>query len=213
LGSAGDGPSAGSPVPTRPTAEKNQRERLIRLVTQPPTWGLGCEDEVWWSRLAQPQLHSWRPTDRDLRLLEHTPPLHDPDAQALAGDGLRRRATPSPPEQVWRRCAAGQPVSGLTTQFWAWCCDTLAAWGKEALLLIWDNASWHKSRPVRRWIQEHNRRVTEPRPGVRLVPCLRPRKRPWLNPIEPTWVHGKRAVVEPARLVSAIELEARVCAD
>ena len=33
-----------------------------------------------------------------------------------------------------------------------------------------------------------------------------------LNPIEPKWVHGKRAVSEPDRLLSADELEARVYA-
>jgi hypothetical protein len=37
-----------------------------------------------------------------------------------------------------------------------------------------------------------------------------PSKSPWLNPIEPKWVHGKRAVSEPDRLLSADELEARV---
>jgi transposase InsO family protein len=29
--------------------------------------------------------------------------------------------------------------------------------GKKALLLIWDNASWHtRSKEVRSWIEEHN---------------------------------------------------------
>ncbi len=39
-----------------------------------------------------------------------------------------------------------------------------------------------------------------------------PIKSPWLNPIEPKWAHGKRKVVEPARLLSARELAERVCA-
>jgi hypothetical protein len=184
---------------------------LIRLATQRPTWVLGFEDEVWWSRLAQPQLHSWMPTDRGLRLVEHTLPAHDPDPKALACYGLRLRATPSTPAQVWLRFAEGQPVSGLTTPFLAWCCDKLAALGKEALLLIWDHAAWHKSWEVRRWILAHNHRVKEPRRGVRLVPCRLPSQSPGLNPSEPKWVHGKRAVVEPERLLSAPELEARVC--
>lgn len=34
---------------------------------------------------------------------------------------------------------------------------------------------------------------------------------PWLNRIEPKWVHGKRAIVEPARLLMAQELKQRVC--
>jgi hypothetical protein len=41
---------------------------------------------------------------------------------------------------------------------------------------------------------------------------LVPKQSPWLNPIEPKWVHGKRAVVEPAGLLSASELAQRVCA-
>ena len=32
-----------------------------------------------------------------------------------------------------------------------------------------------------------------------------------LNRIEPKWVHGKRAIVEPARLLTASELRQRVC--
>jgi hypothetical protein len=33
-----------------------------------------------------------------------------------------------------------------------------------------------------------------------------------LNPIEPMWGHGKRRIVEPTRLLTARELEERVCA-
>jgi len=39
-----------------------------------------------------------------------------------------------------------------------------------------------------------------------------PSKSPWLNSVEPKWVHGKRAVVEADRLLSADALEAQVCA-
>ncbi len=41
--------------------------------------------------------------------------------------------------------------------------------------------------------------------------CLLPIKSPWLNPIEPKWVHGKRKVVEPDGLLGAYELADRVC--
>jgi hypothetical protein len=44
------------------------------------------------------------------------------------------------------------------------------------------------------------------------VPCPLPVKSPWLNPIEPEWVHTKRKIVEPDRLRSARELAHRVCA-
>jgi hypothetical protein len=42
--------------------------------------------------------------------------------------------------------------------------------------------------------------------------CYLPTKSPWLNPIEPKWLAGKKRVAEPARLLSAPELEHRVCA-
>jgi len=38
-----------------------------------------------------------------------------------------------------------------------------------------------------------------------------PVKRPWRNPIEPKWLHTKRRVLEPNRLLSAQGLAERVC--
>ena len=83
--------------------------------------------------------------------------------------------------------------------------------GKKVLLLIWDNASWHVSKEVRRWLGRHNRRIKESAEGVRIVSCLLPKRSPWLNAIEPKWVHGKRKVVEPDGLLGAYELAERVC--
>jgi hypothetical protein len=37
------------------------------------------------------------------------------------------------------------------------------------------------------------------------------RRSPWLNPIEPRWLHGKRAIVEPTRTLPADDLKSRVC--
>ena len=82
---------------------------------------------------------------------------------------------------------------------------------KRAVLLVWDNASWHDSPIVRRWLRHHNRQVKQSGHGVRLVVCYLPTKSPWLNPIEPKWLAGKKRVAEPARLLSAQELEDRVC--
>jgi hypothetical protein len=47
---------------------------------------------------------------------------------------------------------------------------------------------------------------------VRLLVCPLPVRSPWLNPIEPKWLHGKKRVAEPAQLLSAPELEDHVCA-
>jgi transposase len=105
----------------------------------------------------------------------------------------------------------GRPVSALTTQFLAWCCDRLATRGARALLLVWDNAGWHVSQEVRAWLRAHNRRVKRTGRGVRLIVCRLPVKSPWLNPIEPTWVHGKRRAAEPDRLLTARETAERAC--
>ena len=107
----------------------------------------------------------------------------------------------------------GRPVSGVTTQFLKWSCEKLEAAGKKVLVLIWDNASWHISREVRRWLGKHNRQVKKSggEAGVRIVSCLLPKQSPWLNAIEPKWVHGKRKVIEPGGLLGAYELADRVC--
>lgn len=147
----------------------------------------------------------------ELRLVQKASVKADPDPKALACYGLLVRSTPTIPEQVWLRFATGPPVGAITTSFLAWCSDRLSALGQQVLLLIWDNASWHVSQRVRAWIQAHNRRA-KVEGGVRVVACYLPVKSPWLNPIEPKWVHGKKRVVEPARLLSAAELEERVYA-
>jgi transposase len=110
------------------------------------------------------------------------------------------------------RFVDGRPVSCITTQFLEWSCQKLVTVGKkEALLLIWDNATWHTPKEVQSCIEEHNRAVKKSGRGVHIVPCLLPKKSPWLNPIEPRWIHGKRKVVEPVRLLGAEELADRVC--
>jgi hypothetical protein len=171
---------------------------------------LGFADEVWWSRLAQPALHTWADPDQPLRLVEQTVASSDPDPKALACYGVLLRQ-PRQAERVWLRFVQGRPVSAITIPFLAWCCAKLAQQGVPVWVLIWDNASWHISKAVRAWIRAHNCQVKHDGHGVRLLVCCLPVKSPWLNPIEPKWVHGKRAIVEPARLLSAHEVADRVC--
>lgn len=78
--------------------------------------------------------------------------------------------------------------------------------GKRVFILVWDNARWHSSRTVQDWIRQHNREVNQTRQGVRIFVCPLPTKSPWLNPIEPKWVHGKRRIVEPERVLLPLEL-------
>jgi DDE superfamily endonuclease len=192
---------------------------VIRLAQRRPDWLLGFEDEVWWSRVSFPAVHSWAADDAPLRLVEQAVAQSrtDPDAarKAIACYGLLLRdyaPDAVTPEAMWLRFVTGRPISAITTRFLAWCAERTAAEGKTALLLIWDNASWHLSKEVRTWLRAHNRQVKAGGGGARLLVCPLPTKSPWLNPIEPKWVHGKRAVVEPDRLLPIPELEERVCA-
>jgi transposase len=177
----------------------------MRLALQHPDWVLGFLDETWWSRLAHPALHAWT-ADPSLRLLEKAAPKGDPDPKALCCYGVLR----TDGHQVLLRFVEGRPVSHVTTAFLTWLCQRVASEQKKVLVLIWDNASWHISREVRTWIRTHNQRAKQGE-GVRLLTCRLPVKSPWLNPLEPHWIHGKRAIVEPSRLLTAAEVIHRVC--
>jgi transposase len=138
-------------------------------------------------------------------------PTGDPDPKALACYGVLLRQ-PGQPERVWLRFVDGRPVSALTEQFLGGCASRLQEAGVRVWVLIWDNAPWHVSKRVRAGIRAHNQQVKQGGQGVRILACYLPVKSPWLNPIEPQWVHGKRAMLEPARLLSAQEVADRVCA-
>jgi DDE superfamily endonuclease len=178
-------------------------------------WAIGFLDEVWWSRFALPKASAWQDQEEPVRFVEQRWQKADPDAKALACYGvLWQRGSADAPirDQMSLRFVDGRPVSDITTQFLACCCTNLEAQGKRAWLLIWDNASWHCSKIVRTWIREHNQQVKTSGKGVRILPLFLPTQSPWLNPIEPKWVHGKRAVVEPNGLLSAKQLIERICA-
>jgi transposase len=142
-----------------------------------------------------------------LRLIQHEPERHDPEPKAVVCYGLLGADT----QGMLLRFVDGRPVSAVTTQFLAWLTACLAAEGKTALLLVWDNASWHVSHAVRAWLKAHNRHVKQAG-GCPVVVCPLPSKSPWLNRIEPKWVHGKRALAEPDRKLNVAELKQRICA-
>ena len=161
----------------------------------------GYQDETWWSRLKQPARHAWTAAE-PLRLLQAEADKADPDPKALACYGLLRGDT----GQMLLRFVQGRPISQVTEDFLAWVCARLSREGKRALLLIWDNASWHVSKRVRAWIRAHNRKAKRGG-GVRIVACNLTVKSRWLNPIEPKW-----AIAEPDRKLSAEETQERVYA-
>jgi transposase len=164
------------------------------------------EDECWFSRFAQPQTHAWAASNQALRLVEREPQRGEKQ-KALACFGALRQDT----NAVLLYFSQGQPNS---LQMWLFIIGLLAvarAEGKQVLVMIWDNASWHKSADLRSWIRAYNRAAKvagEPR----LLTHLLPVKSPWLNPIEPCWIHAKRGVCEPDGNISPHELRRRLCA-
>jgi len=173
----------------------------------PETWAVGFLDECWWSRVAVPTLSSFSAEGKPLRLIQQSVAKDDPEPKAISCYGLYLPQI----GDTWLRFVDGRSLSSITTQFLEWSLEKLEEIGKKVVVLIWDNASWHLSREVRRWLGSHNRCVKESGRGVRIVSCLLPKRSPWLNAIEPKWVHGKRKVVEPEGLLGAYELADRVC--
>jgi len=167
---------------------------------------LGFLDEVWWSRLQQPQMHSWT-EDTPLQLVARPVDKTDSEPKAIACYGLWLKHQ----QRMLLRFVEQRPVSEITCSFLEWSCQQLEQQHKSVLALIWDNATWHLSQQVRQWIKTHNAQVKQSGKGIRLIVCHLPVKSPWLNAIEPKWVHGKRAIVEPDRKLTAQELKLRIC--
>ncbi len=115
--------------------KKKRRDALIALA-QRCGWAVGYLDEVWWSRVAQPDLHAWSESKQPLRLQELQVSKDDPDPKALCCYGMLDAHS----GVIRLRFVDGRPVSQVTTDFLKWLCQQVAASGQCTLVLIWDNA-------------------------------------------------------------------------
>lgn len=168
-------------------------------------WLLFDQDECWFSRFAQPTAHAWAAHRRPLRLVQREAGRHE-EQKALACFGAVRQDT----DQVYLDFCQGQPNSEQAWAFVQRLLDVARQEGKRVVIIIWDHASWHKSKRLKRWMRHYNRQAKH-NDDVRLLSFLLPRKSPWLNPIEPRWIHAKRQVCEPDGDLSPEELERRLC--
>jgi hypothetical protein len=178
---------------------------LKKWATQQDNWLLIDQDECWFSRFAQPAMHAFAEADDNVRLVERTPPKNEPD-KAIACYG----AVCLHSEERWLYFAEGQPDSDKTISFLQALLAVAQRKSKRVLVVIWDRASWHASQQVNQWVRHHNRQVRQ-EGGVRLLTCLLPSKSPWLNPMEPIWLHSKRKVAEPDGPLSVKVLKDRLC--
>lgn len=169
-------------------------------------WLLFDQDECWFSRFAQPAAHAWALPEEALRLVQREPKRGEVE-KALSCFGARRQDT----QQVYLYFSHGQPNSEHMWVFIIALLELARQEGKQVVVVIWDNASWHISQRIRQWIRAYNhaaKAAGEPRLLVHGLPI----KSPWLNPIEPCWVHAKRSVCEPDGDLTPIELRRRLCA-
>lgn len=118
-------------------------------------------------------------------------PVHSPSSGerqlALALYG----ALQLPDKRIVVQWSDAQPATQPT---WAFLEQLVALHSdKRWLMLIWDNASFHRSQALMERIRQHNRTAnTQGLP--RIVPYRLPTGAPWLNPIEPHWLWAKRNI-------------------
>ena len=178
---------------------------MKQWAAQQDDWLLVDQDECWFSRFVQPAMHAFAQADENLRLVERTPATDEPD-KAIACFGAVSQLT----QERWLYFAEGQPNSDNTILCLKALLTVAEEKAKRVLVIIWDRASWHKSKQVKRWVRHYNRQIRQ-QGGVRLLTCLLPSKSPWLNPMEPIWLHAKRNVAEPNRELSVNVLTDRLC--
>src|SRR5262249_40253628 len=152
---------------SRIRAKKKLRDRLIEQAAARPNWGRGFQDRTGGPRLAQPDLFAWAGEKRRPRL----PNGGGGGKKALAVSGLLRGDT----GEMLLRFVEGRPVSQVTEDYLGGLVARFAKEGKKVFVLIWDNASWHVSGRVRRWIGAHNRKVKR-EGGCKIRVCYLPVK-------------------------------------
>ena len=149
-------------------------------------------------------MHAWAESGAEMRLCERTPSRQE-EPKAIACYGAVDAAT----QKRYLLWSDGQPNTTMTIAFLQRMLAVARQQEKRYLLVIWDRASWHKSAELKLWLRTHNH--TAKRTGdVRLLTCLLPIQSPWLNPMEPFWLHAKRKVVEPVDDLTPMELKRRV---
>ena len=176
--------------------------RLIDRFLPRETHRLVYEDESWFSRYQMPRLRSFSPLTKPFRMPVHPrPPREQKQALALYG------ALELPHKQVVVQWSDVQPASQPT---WTFLKHLVAQQPeKRWLVIFWDNASFHKSKCLMQWIRGYNRHAGK-RGLTRIVPYRLPKGSPWLNPIEPHWLHCKRAVYSVEHPLTPEQLRQRV---
>lgn len=85
-----------------------------------------------------------------------------------------------------------------------------AARGHRRLVLVWDAASWHRSRAVTAWQRAHNLQVLATGTGVQLVRVELPVHAFWLDPVEVIIQHVKGTALPCRTFAGVTEQQAAI---
>jgi len=177
--------------------KKARRDNILAWARQDPSIIVVYQDESWFSGNPKPVGQYGRaghPADAAL----------DKPAHKFKGAWVLYAAYEALTGHVQRAYAPRCNQTYVRQQLEALLAQYQAA-GKRVLVVIWDNASWHTAKALRRWYYRYNQQAK--REGlIRLLLVALPSRSPWLNPLEPVFgqakrhVVGGRAVPQPSQL-------------
>ena len=166
--------------------KKARRDALLAAAKLDPSLMVVYQDESWFSGNPKAVRGYSEPAQPATRQIEHLP-------HKLKG--------------AWVLYAVYEALTGRVQRYYAPRCNqtqvrrqleallkSYQTAGKRALIVIWDNASWHTAKALRRWYTRYN--LEAKREGkIRLLLVRLPSRSPWLNPIEPVFGQAKRRIV------------------
>jgi len=179
--------------------KKARRDVWVALARRDKTIAVVYQDESWFSgnpRLAAGwgQAESDCVTERPVKKLKGAWVLYA--ARDVVSKEVHRHYAP--------KCNQGHvkaQLEKLLTHY--------QALGKRLLVVIWDNASWHTGKELRRWYGAYNRAAK--REGkIRLLLVQLPSRSPWLNPLEAIFSHAKRRLLGRNQVVDNDVLQEQV---
>ena len=128
------------------------------------------QDESWFSRFKQPKMHAFSEKDAPLRLVERQPKPDENDKDIACFGAVCLETS-----ERFFYFADGQPNSEKTILMLQALIAMAQSRSKRVLVIIWDRATWHKSKRIKSWAHSHNRQVKEYPDGDLSVMVLKQR--------------------------------------
>ena len=97
-------------------------------------------------------MNAWTVNGKSLSLMQQEKSRDGPEPKAVACFG----AVDHESGKVHLRFSKGQPNSTYTLEFIEYLLSVAVQRKKRVLVVIWDKASWHKSKQIREWVKQHN---------------------------------------------------------